>query len=295
MFGYVRPCQPQLRVCEQEIYKAVYCGLCKQLGREYGLLSRFSLSYDFTFLALLSMALEEHPATFSPARCMINPLRPKPSCQKNEQLSFSCGVGMILLYFKLLDNDQDGDWKDRLLSMLAMPFARSAYRRAADRYPAVAQIAYETISLQKALEDERCASVDQASEPTAQALSGICALLSEDAGQKRVLSRFGYLLGRYIYLADALDDLEQDIRQKSYNPFLLQEQIDHPTPEKLASLRENAKGSLFLTIGELEKSFELLHLHHYRPILDNIVYLGLHEAVDRIMLPKEDKRHDRPL
>ena len=32
MFGYVKPCSAQLRVCEYETYKAVYCGLCKQLG-----------------------------------------------------------------------------------------------------------------------------------------------------------------------------------------------------------------------------------------------------------------------
>lgn len=58
MFGYIRPFQPELRMKEYEAYKSVYCGLCKELGRRYGIFARFTLSYDFTFLAILSMAVQ---------------------------------------------------------------------------------------------------------------------------------------------------------------------------------------------------------------------------------------------
>lgn len=293
MFGYVRPCKPQLRVCEYETYKAVYCGLCKQLGRQYGPFSRLTLSYDFTFLALLQMSLSKEPPAFAPKRCMLNPLKKSPCCSDCEALTFSAGTAMILGYYKVLDNYQDGDLKKRVLSLICMPFAKHAYKGAADRYPQVAQIAYETISRQSALESERCDSVDQACEPTAQALSGICALL--DSGQHRVLERFGYLLGRYIYMADALDDLEEDLRQHSYNPFLLRDAITDGTPEALSLVRENAKGSLYLTMGELAKAYSLLELHAFSPILDNIINLGLHEAVGRILLPKETKSDDGSL
>ena len=55
MFGYVKACTPELKIKEFETYKAVYCSLCKKLGKSYGILSRFTLSYDFTFLAILNM------------------------------------------------------------------------------------------------------------------------------------------------------------------------------------------------------------------------------------------------
>lgn len=293
MFGYVRPCKAQLRVCEYETYKAVYCGLCKHLGRQYGPFSRLTLSYDFTFLAILMMALSKNPLSFTPQRCMLNPLKKHPCCCDCQELSFSAGTAMILGYYKVLDNYQDGDLKKRALSLICMPFAKHAYKGAADRYPQVAQIAYETISRQSALENERCDSVDQACEPTAQALAGICALL--DDSQRRVLERFGYLLGRYIYMADALDDLEEDLLQHSYNPFLLRDGITVPSPEALSNVRENAKGSLYLTMGELSKAFSLLEFHAFSPILDNIVHLGLHETVGRILLPKETKSDDGSL
>ena len=153
----------------------------------------------------------------------------------------------------------------------------------------MASIIYETISKQSLVEDERCDSVDRAAEPSALALSQICGLLTHDGGQRRVLERFGYLLGRYVYLADALDDLEEDIRHGSYNAFVLREHLDAPDPQRLADVRENAKGSLFLTIGEIIKTYELLELGAYKPILDNVIYLGLRETVERILLPKENE------
>ena len=288
MFGYIKPCKPQMRVCEYETYKAVYCGLCKQLGRKYGPFSRLTLSYDFTFLALLGLALKhENTAQFCPGRCLLNPIRRLPYLNDGPELNFSSGVAMMLFYYKALDNFNDGGFRDKALAALSMPFARFAYRKAAEQYPAAAQIIYEAISKQSLIEEERCDSVDEACEPTALVLSGICGLLSDDKSQKRILERFGYLLGRYVYLADALDDLEEDARQNSYNAFLLREHLTSPDAKQLAEIRENAKGSLFLTIGELIKTYELLELHTYQPILDNIIHLGLRDTVERIMMPKE--------
>ena len=57
MFGYVIPRKSELRVREWESYRAYYCGLCKELGREYGFLSRFVLNYDLVLLALTADSL----------------------------------------------------------------------------------------------------------------------------------------------------------------------------------------------------------------------------------------------
>lgn len=289
MFGYIRPSKGMLRVCEYETYQAVYCGLCKQLGRQYGPFARMTLSFDFTFLTLLGMSLDEKDSSFAPGRCILNPLKKRPCLQSCSWLSFSSDVAMIMFYYKALDNYTDGGTGARFLTLLCMPFARAAYKKASDRTPDVASIIYETISKQSLVEDERCDSVDRAAEPSALALSQICGLLTHDGGKRRVLERFGYLLGRYVYLADALDDLEEDICHGSYNAFVLREHLDALDPQRLADVRENAKGSLFLTIGEIIKTYELLELGAYKPILDNVIYLGLRETVERILLPKENE------
>lgn len=53
MFGYVRIYKPELKMAEYEHYQGIYCSLCRQLGKRYGPLARLTLSYDFTFLAMV--------------------------------------------------------------------------------------------------------------------------------------------------------------------------------------------------------------------------------------------------
>ena len=57
MFGYLQIEKEELLVKEFETYKAVYCGLCKQMGKDYSFLTRLTLSYDCTFYAMLLMSL----------------------------------------------------------------------------------------------------------------------------------------------------------------------------------------------------------------------------------------------
>lgn len=62
MFGYVKVCKPELKVREYEEYKAVYCTLCRVIGKEYGQTSRALLNYDATFYILLCDCAESGEA-----------------------------------------------------------------------------------------------------------------------------------------------------------------------------------------------------------------------------------------
>ncbi len=75
MFGYITIDKGEMLVKDYEAYKAVYCSLCKQLGKEYSFLSRFILSYDCTFYAVMALALESECPGFSQGRCTFNPLK----------------------------------------------------------------------------------------------------------------------------------------------------------------------------------------------------------------------------
>ena len=52
MLGYVTIAKGELKIKEYDTYKAIYCSLCKQLGKDYGIFAKFILSYDFVFLAI---------------------------------------------------------------------------------------------------------------------------------------------------------------------------------------------------------------------------------------------------
>ena len=75
MFGYLQVQKSELLVREWEAYRFVYCGLCKQMGKDYSFLTRLSLSYDCTFYAMLLMSLHRSCKGFDNGRCTFNPLK----------------------------------------------------------------------------------------------------------------------------------------------------------------------------------------------------------------------------
>ena len=280
MFGYIRVYKPDLKISEYETYKSIYCGLCQQLGQEYTPLARMTLSFDFTFLAALNMALAEDKPVYTKRKCPANPLKKCIMADLGEIQSHCCDCAVLMLWYKLEDDLKDHGTASRLRAAALYPAARLAYRKAAQRRPELDQLIGNNMRLQAETEAACTASVDLASEPTAQVLSGLFSTLSEDPVQKRVLERLGYLLGRYVYLCDALDDLEDDPEKGNYNPFLADQSAG---PEQI----ETAIGTLYLTIAEAAKTFELLELKRFEPILANILYLGMKETVDSIVSKKE--------
>ena len=71
MFGYVRVQLLELRVREYRYYRGVYCGLCRAQGRCTGQCSRMTLSYDYVFLSLLRMALQNgNPTKDAGSACL---------------------------------------------------------------------------------------------------------------------------------------------------------------------------------------------------------------------------------
>lgn len=277
MFGYIKPLGPELKVKEQEAYRAVYCGLCKQLGRVYGPFARMTLSYDFAFLAVLAMAVQGDMPLFQQEHCMVHPLKKRNICQPNDSLDLSAAAATILLYHKLQDNIADGDAAEKAVCLLALPAAKAACEKAAEKLPDMARVTEEQMAAQSLLEREKCPSVDRAAEPTAKILEALLGSLSEDVSQKLVLRRIGYLLGRWIYLMDALDDLEEDIKHDNYNPFRYCESIGEESP------KEQAVGSLYLTIAELIRAYDLLEVKAFDGILSNVFELGLKSAVDALV------------
>ncbi len=283
MFGYIRPFKPELKVREFDTYQAFYCGLCRQLGEAFGPFAKLTLSYDFTFLAMVIAGLREQFGGFSKARCMANPLKKKTCAVPCADLSFTAGCAMILFYYKLRDNLADSGFWKRLLYYPLLPFASAARRKAAKRHPEVDCIFSRMMEEQGRLERERTASVDRAAEPTAAAMRDMLALVAEDETQRRVLSRFGYLIGRWVYLMDALDDLEEDQKSSGYNAFLLKFGGNAPESADLAEIRRYGMGVLNVTVAEMGVTYELLEWRRYKEILDNIIYLGLPRAAREIL------------
>lgn len=277
MFGYVQPYRPDLRVREFEEYKAVYCSLCKELGRSFGLFAKFTLSYDMTFLAMLKMSLREGECAYVPGRCSFNPMK---KCGKYEKghpdIVFAAKAAMIMTRYKLQDDIADHKGFRRFVSRLLSWVFGSPCRKASKAYPQLDEIVRSQMAQQARLEEAQATDMDEAADPTAQMLSALAESCGETVQDKRVLNRLGYCLGRWIYFMDAADDLEKDRDSGQYNVFLL-------NPKSGDELKE----ILNCCAVECAKCLALLQVYHFYPILENILTDGLYQMQLKVLSQKK--------
>ena len=137
MFGYVLPLTAELKVREWHAYRAYYCGLCKELKREYGFLSRFLLNYDLVLPALLADGMAGTQARMCPERCMANPVEKRPMCQSTAGLALAADALVLTVYYKLADDLADERFFKRLPALVLWPFLSRMRKKAAVRRPAL--------------------------------------------------------------------------------------------------------------------------------------------------------------
>lgn len=287
MFGYVKAKKSELRVWEFETYKAVYCSLCRQLGKAYGPIARLTLSYDFTYLALLCIALEDGTCTFSKKRCAFNPLKRCNYCTNCQpQLELVSAAAMVMVYYKLLDNIEDSSGIKSLFYKLLKPYFKAKHKKAAKAYPHINEIVENYITEQERLENAGCCDLDRIAEPTSDALGKIFKLISDDKNEQRALYQLGYGLGKWIYLCDLGDDLEKDIKSGAFNP--LKGDISKNT-DPLEYAKARLTPLLNSCIHYAASGYELLNIKKYKGILDNILYSGLPAVQESVFKKEKDK------
>lgn len=283
MFGYITPLVSELRVREYNEYKSVYCGLCKELGRRYGLASRMLLNYDLVLIALVADGLSGEAAGCCAERCIASPLAKRPVCGSSRGLALAADALVLLGWYKLLDDLADGGPLRRIPARLGLLLLRGAHRKAALQRPELDEVFCRSMQAQQALEAARCALPDQAADPSAQMLGALMAACSPEPRCQRILYRYGMFLGRVVYYLDAAEDFQKDAARKNYNVFL-QASLDR---EQMLS---RARALCNMCAGEAIASYHLLGLQRNAALLENILYLGLTERIRQIGEPRKRKR-----
>lgn len=273
-----------MKVKDYEIYRGFYCSLCRTIGRRYGFPARLLLSYDVTFYVIVLFALSDRPCSFRSGRCPVNPTKRCAYCRSGETekeiFNEAADLSVALSYWKLQDTIDDEPILKKIPAILVLPFFALLYRIAQWRDPnicaTVKEYFYDQTFLESPEEEAYGTIIDSACDPTGKFIAG---LLCRDGRDDPKLNHFGYLLGRYIYLADALDDIEKDIKHHTFNPFV--SYYDLTTPPSTTQYRR-CEESLQLTVAELNEALDKLPIDQYLPIIENVLCLGLYEQLDFI-------------
>lgn len=282
MFGYVKPYTPELKMIENQYYRAAYCGLCRALRDEIGMLSRMTLSYDITFLVLASLSLAGEIPEFDKKRCFLHPLKKRLVMKKNETLIFASHVSALLTYYKIKDDVTDEKGLKKVSAFfLKLLFSRS-YKKAKKGYEELDLKIKEHLEDLRSIERERTRSADRPAAIFGALMSDVLAYMPKDEERKRIGSVIGASVGRWIYLIDALDDIERDRKAKSYNPFILLFDGAELDREKKLDI----KAAMLSVLGKASSAFDLLDFDGRRDLeglIRNILTEGMPRMTDAVL------------
>lgn len=270
MFGYVRINKMDLTFREFDTYKGYYCGLCKYLKENHGEISRLSLNYDITFLILLLTSVYRPKSTLTKEVCIANPIKKKNRIV-NEVTEYAASMNVLLTYYKLEDNlHDDKGVKD----IIAYNLYKGKLKKAYEKYPKKADYIKSQLEELQKLESENSTNIDKVSNTFGNLMGEIFTYKEDDFEGK--LRSIGFNIGKYIYILDAYEDLDKDIKKGRYNPFI--EYID-----KKEELIKKVDKLISISLGYLSQSIDELHIKTNVGIIDNIIYSGVYLRYKNIL------------
>ncbi len=280
LFGYIRPLISELKVRELELYRSVYCGLCRAMKRSTGNLSRVTISYDFVFCAFIRAALKEE--SFKPEKrwCFLHPFEKRLIAAENEALVDSALMSAVLTREKAYDNYHDSRFLAKISTGMLLPQANRMLKLAIKKDPEVADVARqvrEKMDKLYELEKSGCKSPDEVAQASGELLAEIFKYRLE--GEKRTIAAaVGIRIGRWVYLVDAADDYQFDLKKSQYNPFIAAG--THPDESLFESLR--------LELSDARKAMDLVDINDpdIKAIIYNILTDGMTVPIEARLIKR---------
>ena len=124
--------------------------------------------------------------------------------------------------------------------------------------------------------DERSGNSDISTADSEKNSSDICELLAAA----------GYHLGKWVYMIDAVDDIEENIESGAYNPLLYRFEFDadsETADEFRRRIEPNLRFNLYHYLAMLSRCTDSLDIKKNAGILENVIYFGLNRKTEEII------------
>jgi len=268
MFGYINPDTPYLFKKDEVLYKALYCGLCKSIGAGCGQTARTALTYDMAFTSALVHNIKGEDVKIKKERCVLHIFKRRPIAAVDATtVSLGC-VNTALAYFKLCDDKADGDKRGILRHLY-----KKGYKKVLKREPRIAEIIKRQTEEQAEVEKSGCAVIDMAAEPTAVMMQKLSEVLLKEFSTEYTKKLF-YCLGKWVYLADALDDYDKDVKKSRYN--VLYNAYGEKTKAQAVKKGEKELKFVFdMLFAEMRECLSNIKFHFNHDLTDNIILRGI--------------------
>ena len=261
VFGYISVNPTKLTEEEKKRYRAFYCGLCHTLGERYGSAGRATLSNDMTFLSLLLSALYEPTETVLNERCTLHPAR-RHMAVLHEGTNYAADMNILLAYHKCEDDVSD---EASMRGRVGKRALKKAYEQVKKTWPRQAETVAKCLSEIARIENKESEDLDALTRLSGRML-GECFVWREDAFAP-YLRDLGGALGKFVYLMDAYEDYDHDLKHRQFNPLKsLHAQDDY---------EERIEEILTMEMAACVRAYDDLPIEQDDALIRNILYSGV--------------------
>ncbi len=281
MYGYVVVNKPELKFKEFDVYRSYYCGLCEVLKEKYGFNGQISISYDMTFLIILLTGLYEPKTKAYTSRCIAHPLS-RHQVRRNDVTEYVADMNILMTYYKCLD-----DWNDerKFTRKIFSSAIHGKVKKMSCRYK------HKVEAIKSGL--ERLSEFEKNNERNIDAVAGCFGtvmanmMCMKDDEWSDSLYKFGFSLGEFIYLLDAFEDLDDDIKNNRYNVLK-----SHCGKENRDGFNEFMRSVLNSIMAQAASIFEMLPIIQDAELLRNIIYSGVWTRFELAVNKNSRKSHE---
>jgi len=207
MFGYFRFNQDWATPEMKNVYKNYYCGICFALGKNYGEIPRFLLSYDVVILGLLLKCHKE--ATCKRLPC-FGDAKNKTQFSEEEWKKIAA-INILLVSAKIDDDIHD---ENSMKAKCAELLLKSVIKAARTDYPEISDIIDGGYKMMATQEDNK-ANILVICKTFSDMMGN---LVEKTFGLSGIQLDYIKAISNWLYFIDQLDDYDDDLKEKKFNP-----------------------------------------------------------------------------
>lgn len=282
MFGYIRIDKYELKYKQFIEYKKMYCSLCNSLKDNLGVRGCMLTSYDATLFLTIFDSIEVERQEYK-LSCPINPFK---KVSKNIFISktamkYTAFLSAYYAYIKLNDDIKD-EGKRKYKRQLKHLENNSKFKILYKIDDGLLNTLNKKVTEYYKMEKQKVSDFDDLSnkmgELFGEAFTGYLKF-SNVVLDENVLYNIGFNIGKWIYIADAFDDLENDIKKQQFNPILFM------TDYNLLNNEELSNKILFISkclTQNVYYELSKLRILRNKEIIHNILIYGMNNSILKI-------------
>lgn len=277
MFGYLDVDKGTIEDGQRGLWQTFMCGLCISTKQAYGNFPRAFITNDVNFFNVLFHSVEQVDVEIENKTCFSHPLKKRPILKTTALTDMLAVSNVLLTYWNVYDDvlDDGGLTKKTALRALKKPYVKA--KAILPQMDGMLKTMYEDL---QSLEKAGCSSIDKVAHSFAELSRQFAAIVLGDKTSPNV-ETLCYNLGKWIYLIDALDDVEKDLKKGSYNAFVSCYAIT--AVNEVAAHLDEIQFVMYASLNRIAQSYNDLNLTKYTCILKNVLYDSIRNKTKQVL------------